>query len=299
MSEERVSKNAVFTQGTTGTTGQPPLPAGVDPRMPRQTALEKMKSDFGLDIPQELAPLPSLGKVYHPESPMHGLETIEIKAMTAKEEDILTSRALLKKGTVITELIKSCIINRAIDPLQLLSGDRNALMIAIRITGYGPEYNVELECPECGVKSPHEFDLSSLPIQRLEIEPVQEGTNLFEYELPYSKKKIRFKFMTGKDEEEIMVMTEKHKKLALGSETNVTTNLLYSIVSVDGITDRGKIASFVKMMPARDSLALRDYIKNTEPGIVMRQDTTCDACGHTEEVSMPLGVTFLWPQARR
>ncbi len=141
--------------------------------------------------------------------------------------------------------------------------------------------------------------MSALPIQRLEIEPVQPGLNLFEYELPYSKKKVRFKFMTGRDEEEIMVMNEKQKKMALGTESNVTTSLLYSIVSIDGVSDRNKIASFVRMMPARDSLALREYIKNTEPGIVMRQDTTCDACGHVEEVGMPLGVTFLWPQARR
>ena len=293
MSEDRDQKNAVFSQG------QPPVPAGVDPRMPRQTAAEKMRADFGLDIPQEIVPLPSLGKVYHPESNLHGLESIEIKAMTAREEDILTSRALLKKGTVISELIKSCIVDRSIDPLQLLSGDRNAIMVAIRITGYGPEYNVEMECPECSVKSPHTFDLGSLPLRRLEIEPVQSGTNLFEYELPYSKKKVRFKFMTGRDEEEIMVMSEKQKKLALGTESNVTTNLLYSIVSIDGVSDRAKIAAFVKNMPARDSLALREYIKDNEPGILMRQDTVCNACGHAEEVNMPLGVTFLWPQARR
>jgi hypothetical protein len=290
--EDRDQKNAVFTQGQQ-------LPPGVDPRMPRQSATEKAKADFGLDIPQELVPLPSMGKVYHPESNLFGLETVEIKAMTAKEEDILTSRALLKKGTVISELIKSCLVDRSIDPLQLLSGDRNALMISIRITGYGPEYNVEMECGECGVKSPHAFDLASLPIKRLEIDPVQDGTNLFEYELPYSKKRVRFKFMTGRDEEEIMVMNEKQKKMALGTESNVTTSLLYSIASIDGVTDRSKISNFIKLMPARDSLALREYIKDNEPGIVMRQDTTCDACGHSEEVSMPLGVTFLWPQARR
>ena len=89
------------------------------------------------------------------------------------------------------------------------------------------------------------------------------------------------------------------KKMALGTESNVTTSLLYSIASIDGVTDRSKISNFTKLMPARDSLALREYIKDNEPGIVMRQDTTCDACGHSEEVSMPLGVTFLWPQARR
>lgn len=294
MSDDRDNKNAVFSQQ-----GQPSLPAGVDPRMPRQSAAEKVKADFGLDIPQELVPLPSMGKVYPPDSPLHGLDVVEIKAMTAKEEDILTSRALLKKGTVISELIKSCVVDRSINTLDMLSGDRNALMVAIRITGYGAEYSVELECAECGAKTPHAFDLGALPLKRLEIEPIQLGMNIFEYQLPYSKKRVQFKFMTGRDEEEILHMNEKQKKLSLGTESNVTTNLLYAITAIDGVSDRSKIASFVKMMPARDSLALREYIRENEPGIVMRQDTACQACGFEEEVSMPLGVTFLWPQARR
>jgi len=291
MSEERDQKNAIFAQQQ--------LPPGVDPRMPRSTATERVKADFGLDVPQEVVPLPSAGKVYPPGSSLHGLELVEIKAMTAREEDILTSRALLKKGTVVTELIRSCLTDKSINPLDLLSGDRNALMISIRITGYGAEYAVEMDCPECAVKSPHSFNLGALPIKRLEIEPVVPGTNVFEFLLPYSKKTVRFKFMTGRDEEEIMVMGEKQKKLALGTETNVTTNLLYSILSINGIEDRVKISNFIKAMPARDSLALRDYIKDNEPGIEMRQDTTCNACGHTEEVSMPLGVTFLWPSSGR
>jgi len=293
MSEDREQKNAVFGQGITS------LPAGVDPRMPRTTAADKAKSDFGLDIPQEIVPLPSNGKVYPPDSTLYGSDSVEIKAMTAKEEDILTSRALLKKGTVISELIKSCLIDKSINPLDLLSGDRNALMVAIRITGYGPEYNVEMECPECSVKSPHAFNLGTLPIKRLEIEPAIPGSNVFEFKLPYSGKIVKFKFMTGRDEEEMSQLAEKQKKLALGTESSVTTSLLFSIISIDGIEDRAKIANFVKVMPARDSLALRDYVKDNEPGIVMKQDTTCNACGHTEEVSMPLGVTFLWPSAGR
>jgi hypothetical protein len=290
MSEEREQKNAIFAQQG---------PPGVDPRMPRASAADKLKADFGLDIPQELVPLPSSGKVYPQESSLHGMDVIEIKAMTAKEEDILTSRALLKKGTVVTELIKSCLIDKTVNPLDLLAGDRNALMIAIRVTGYGPEYSVEMECPECSVKSPHSFDLGSLPVKRLEIDPVVQGSNIFEFKLPYSGKSVKFKFMTGRDEEEIMVVAEKQKKLGLGSESSVTTNLLYSVLSVDGVEDRAKIANFVKAMPARDSLALRNYMRDNEPGITMKQDTTCNACGHTEEVNMPLGVTFLWPSAGR
>jgi hypothetical protein len=291
MSDDREQKNAIFASQQ--------LPQGVDPRMPRMSQTDKVKADFGLDVPHELVPLPSSGKVYPRDSSFYGVDAVEIRAMTAREEDILTSQALLKKGTVITELIKSCLVDRSVNVLDLLSGDRNALMVAIRVTGYGPEYSVEIECPECSVKSPHDFNLAALPIKRLEIEPVLPGENLFEFVLPYSKKSVKFKFMTGRDEEEIATMGQKQKKLGLVSESNVTTGLLYSIVSIDGIEDRAKIANFVKVMPARDSLALRNYMKDNEPGIVMKQETTCSACGHAEEVSMPLGVTFLWPSAAR
>jgi hypothetical protein len=255
--------------------------------------------DFGLDIPVETMPLPSNGLVYPVDSTLHGRETVDIKAMTAREEDILTSKAYLKKGTVITELIKSCLLDKSIDPRDLLTGDRNALMVAIRITGYGSDYDAEIECNECSTKAQHKFDLAGLPLKRLQIAPVAQGQNIFEFLLPYSKKIVKFRFLTGRDEEEIVATAEKQKKLGLSAEASVTTSLLYSIVSIDGVEDRAKIASFVKMMPARDSLALRNYIKDNEPGILMRQETSCPSCGHSEEVNMPLGVTFLWPSAGR
>ena len=289
MSEEREQKNQVFGSPTNQ----------VDPRVPSITMADKVKSDFGLDIPVEIAPIPSCGKVYPAGHALSGRETIEIKAMTAREEDILTSRALLKKGTVISELIKSCVIDKTINPSDLLSGDRNALMVAIRITGYGQEYDAEIECSECNVKSPQQFDLSALPIKHLEIEPVSPGINSFEFLLPSSKKTVRFKFMNGRDEEEILATQEKQKMLGMNSETSITTSLLYSILSIDGVDDRSKIAGFVRMMPARDSLALRNYMKNNEPGITMKQETVCPSCGHSEEVTMPIGVSFLWPSSDR
>jgi len=287
----RDQRNAVFTAQQ--------MPPGVDPRMPTQSASEKVKAEFGLDIPLETVPLPSSGKVYSQESSLYNADTVEIRPMTAREEDILTSRALIKKGTVITELIKSCLVDRSINAIDLLGGDRNALMVAIRITGYGPEYGAEIECNECGTKTQHEFNLAQLPVRRLEIEPVVPGLNIFEFTLPRSKKTVKFRFLTGRDEEEMLVINEKQKKLGMKSETNVTTNLLHAIVSINGIEDRSKIANFVKMMPAMDSLALRNYIKDNEPGVIMKQETSCPACGHCEEVSMPLGVNFLWPQSGR
>jgi hypothetical protein len=272
---------------------------GVDPRITQVSSADKVKSDFGLDIPVETMPLPSNGLVYPVDSSLYGRETVDIRAMTAREEDILTSKAYLKKGTVITELIRSCLTDKSIDPKDLLTGDRNALMVAIRITGYGHEYDAEIECPECSTKAPHKFNLAALPLKRLEIAPVSPGQNLFEFVLPMSKKTVKFRFLTGRDEEEIVAMGEKQKKLGMSTESSVTTSLLYSIVSIDGVEDRAKIASFVKMMPARDSLALRNFIKDSEPGIEMKQETSCPACGHEEEVNMPLGVNFLWPSAGR
>lgn len=291
--EDREQRNAVFSGGPNVP------PPGIDPRMPMQSAADKVKAEFGLDIPLETVPLPSSGKVYSQNTSLFNSETIEIRSMTAREEDILTSRALLKKGTVITELIRSCLVDRSISPNDLLSGDRNALMVAIRITGYGPDYKAEIECTECGAKTNHEFNLGELPVRRLNIDPITPGTNLFEFVLPKSRKNVKFRFLTGRDEEEIMTTNEKQKKLGLSTESNVTTNLMHSIVSIDGVDDRSKISNFIRMMPARDSLALRNYIKENEPGVLMKQETSCSACGYSEEVTMPLGINFLWPQSGR
>jgi len=288
MSEQRETKNSVFTGNT---------PPAHDPRIQAMTSADKLKAEFGLDISTELVPLPSGGKVYSSASSLSGKETIEIRPMTAREEDILTSRALLKKGTVVTELIKSCLVDRTINTSDLLAGDRNALMIAIRITGYGPEYTTEIQCADCDAKNEQTFNLSELPIKRLELDPVVEGQNLFEFVLPVTKKKVHFKFTTGRDEEESSALQEKQKKLGISTESSVTTALHQAIVSVDGIEDRFKISNFIKLMPARDSLAIRNYMRENEPGVTMKQESSCPSCGHSEEVNMPLGVNFLWPSS--
>ena len=142
-----------------------------------------LKDDFGLDIPTELVPLPSGGKVYAEGTPLHGKDVVEIRPMTAREEDILTSRALIKKGTVITELIRSCLTDKSIDPNTLVAGDRNAIMTSLRITGYGSEYSAEVQCPECKETSSQAFDLTKLPLKILEEDPDSIGQNLFSFTL--------------------------------------------------------------------------------------------------------------------
>jgi hypothetical protein len=217
--------------------------------------------------------------------------------MTAREEDILTSRALIKKGTVITNLLQSCVVDKRVDVQRMLSGDRNAVMVALRITGYGAEYSAEVECPSCGDKSKHSFDLTSLPIKELGIEPVEFGSNVFEFKLPVTNKAVKFKFLTGADEEEILLVQERKKKTGTQADSLVTTRLQYSLVAVDGKTDKSIIASFIRAMPAKDSMELRRYIDKHEPGIDMKGFIDCSACGESSEVRMPLGASFFWPDA--
>ena len=256
-----------------------------------------MADDFGYEVPVETVPLPSNGIVYPLDSPLHGLETVDIKAMTAREEDILTSRALIKKGTVISELIKSCLVDKNIDVNKMLVGDRNAIMTALRVTGYGSLYNVEVDCPDCGERSKQDFQLTELPIKRLEISPVAEGANLFEFNLPVTKKKVHFRFLIGEDETDIAVAQERRKKLGSQTDNLVTTRLQHQIVAVDGVKDRSKINVFIRGMPARDSLALRKHVDKNEPGIDMKQWMDCPSCMESSEVRLPMGASFFWPDA--
>jgi len=278
MSSDRSSHNKVFSGQQSG------IPTS-----------NVMKDDFNYEVPVELVPLPSGGAVYPVGSPLHGQDTVEVRAMTAREEDILTSRALIKKGTVITHLIKSCMTNKDVEVHKMISGDRNALMIALRVTGYGQSYDVDVTCPSCEVKSKQAFDLAELPIKQLEIEPVDVGQNLFRFELPMTKKTVQFKFLTGLDEQEIMTISERKKKSGFQGDNLVTMRLKYAIVSIEGITDKSKINSFIRNMPARDSLALRKYIDKNEPGIEMKSWMDCPACFEQSEVRLPMGAGFFWP----
>ena len=255
------------------------------------------KDDFGLDIPVESVPLPSRGLIYPLDSPLHGQETLDIRPMTAREEDILTSRAYIKNGTVITKLINSCLVDKRINSDDLISGDRTALMVALRITGYGAEYKTDVTCPACGTTGSYEFDLSGLPIKRLEVEPVESGENLFEIVLPVTKKSVKVKFLTGHDENEMLVINERKKKRGLSTDSNVTDRLTRVIQSVDNITDKNKIAFFVRNLPVRDSLALRRFLDSQEPSVEMKGHMTCNSCFEESEVELPIGASFFWPDA--
>lgn len=287
---EQASKNAVFG------TQDSPLAAGQG--IPEMSREQYTKSTLGFEIPIEAVPLPSRGLIYEDGHPLRGKDSVEYKAMTAREEDILMSPALIKKGTVITELIKSCLTNKAIDPSDILSGDRNAIMVAIRATGYDTIYSPSFECPKCEHRNTINVDLNELEIKTLQIQPDTEGQNVFSFQLPYSKKTVQFKFLTVRDEETLLADLNATKKKNIGTPSIVSARLRTSLVAVDGNSNRSYVAQFAQSMPAKDSLALRRFIDENEPGIDMSFDFTCVDCDYSDTIAIPMDSTFFWPNSK-
>lgn len=249
------------------------------------------------EVPVVEVPLPSNGIVYPADHPLHGKTSVMIESMTTRQENILTNRALAKQGTMLSSLITSVLREKGVDPRAMLTGDRNTLMVALRVSGYGPEYTVQMVCPVCSHAFKQEFDLSQLPVKRLEIQPVREGVNEFSFVLPLSKATVVFKFLTGADEEEIAQTQVRKKKQGLESADLVTQGLMYSIVSIHGETDRSKIARVINSLRAFDSRALRKHIADNEPGMQLKGWMECPNCDHTREVDMPMEANFFWPDA--
>ena len=240
-------------------------------------------------FPTEVVDLPSKGLLYPKDSPL-STGKIEIKYMTAKEEDILTSANLIKKGVVVEKLLESLIVDKSIKVDDLLIGDKNAVLIASRILAYGKDYEVEVD----GRKI--EVDLTQLKDNQLDDSIVTNGANEFEFELPATKRKLTFKLLTSGDERVIDEEVKGYEKIhGIGYE--LTTRLKHQIISVDGDTKRASINSFVdNEFLSRDSIAFRAYVASIMPDVDMTSSYT-DEEGNEKEFTVPMTVTFLWPNA--
>ena len=237
-------------------------------------------------LPTEVIELPSKGLLY-PEGSELAKGTLEMKYMTAKEEDILTNQSYIQKGTVLDKLMKSLIVSK-INYDDLLIGDKNAIMVAARILGYGKDYSFSI------LGEDHTIDLSTLENKPLNEELFKDGENNFEFTLPHSGNKVTFKLLTHKDEQNISRELEGLKKINKDNSPELTTRLKYLITSVEGKTESKDIREFVdNYLLARDSRALREYIKEIQPDV----DLTFFPEGSNDRVNIPIGVSFFWPDA--
>ena len=242
-------------------------------------------------FPTEVIDLPSGGKVYPKDSPL-AEGKIELKYMTTREEDILMSQNLIKQGVVIDKLLDSLIVTKGVNQQDLILGDKNAVLVAARILAYGPEYTVEVTNPNnLEQKIEHTFNLTDCKFKDPSGD-VDYSDNLFDFETPIGKNKVKFKLLTGKEEALIEKDLEQAQKV--GYNSDVSTRLRHTIIEVDGDNKVETISSLSQNMLARDSRALRSYIQEISPDIDMTSEI--EIGGETVSVSIPLTVTFFWPQ---
>jgi hypothetical protein len=181
----------------------------------------------------------------------------------------------------------------------MVIGDKNATLIAIRNSSYGPEYTVDVTCPVCDHTFENTFDMSRLNMKMLDVDPVVPNTNLFCCTLPKSKKEVTFKLLTGLDVAEIDRVDKQRKKNNIIADDFITSTLFNQIVSIDGEDDRNVLLRTVENLSAYDSLDLRSYIAEIVPGVEMEQTIVCPACDSEQEVEVPMGTEFFWPSRGR
>ena len=239
----------------------------------------------------EIIDLPSKGKVYSKDSPLESGK-LEVKYMTAREEDILTSQNLIKKGVVIDKLLDSLILTEGVKSDDLILGDKNAVMVAARVLAYGPEYECEVTNPNTGEVFKHTFNLADCPFKEIDEEI---SGNTFETTLPVSKTKVIFKLLTGKEEKAIELELKNMKKMGGQVIPELTTRLRHTIVSVNGEDSKPSINEFVQNMLSKDSLHLRQEIAKVSPDIELQQEIEIE--GDTVKVDIPMTVNFFWPES--
>ena len=243
-------------------------------------------------FPTEVIDLPSEGKVYPKESPLSSGK-LELKYMTTKEEDILMSENLIKKGVVIDKLLDSLIVTKGVKQDDLILGDKNAVLVASRILAYGPEYTVEVTNPnDLDQKIRHTFDLSKCPFKELS-KDVEYSGNSFEFTTPVGKNKLKFKLLTGADEK--LIEKDVKQSSEFGYDADISTRLRYTVIEVDGDSNSETILVFTQNLLARDSVVLRNYIKEISPDIDLTSEV--EIGGEAVDVNIPLTVEFFWPQS--
>ena len=247
-------------------------------------------------FPAEEVTLPSKGLLYPEDSPLRSGK-IQMKYMTAREEDILTNQNYIKGGTVIDKLLKSLILTPGFDYNDLLIGDKNAVMVAARILGYGAEYEIKKIHPQTGVESVGTINLSNIKDKEIDEKLIVNNRNEFDFTLPASKTDITFKLLTQKDENKIEREVEGLKKINKQSSEG-TVRLKHIILSVNKDYEIKTIRDFVdNNLLAKDARALRQYIGQIQPGIESRVEVEFKDGYIEEDVELPINLSFFWPDA--
>ena len=252
-----------------------------------------MAENKKFDFPTEVITLPSEGKCYPEDNPLSSGE-IEIKYMTAKEEEILASQNLISKGVVLDKLFESIIADKSINVDDIIIGDKNAIVLATRILGYGPEYKIKV--PTIDGQSELSIDLAKVKTKEVDLDKLSRN-NVYEWVSPFGKNVIKFKLLTHGDEKKIDADVRAVNRLNKdGASAELTTRYRYMIKSVDGKEDTKSIVNFVNnKFLTRDTKAFREHIKDLQPDMKMEFEYDNPNTGEKEMTPIPMGVGFFWP----
>ena len=245
--------------------------------------------------PTTLLELPSKGLFYPEGHPLHGRDTIQIRQMTTAEEDILSNRALLQKGVAIDKFLERILIDENVKPVDLLVGDKNAVLIQARIDGYGSEYTTQGAWPACATRQKNTFDLveSSVVTGTEEVEDVvRSAAGNFIVTLDNGWE-VEIRPLTGVDEAKILKSMNNKKKAGL-AETQIQDQLNAMIVSISGHEDRGTIAKAVQHMTGKQSRLVRDTYRKVIPNLELKSHFDCRECGASTVMEVPLNAEFFW-----
>jgi hypothetical protein len=252
--------------------------------------------------PIEVVDLPSEGRFYPENHPLHNQKTIEIRQMTAKDEDILTNRSFIKKGIVIDKFIESIIVNKSIPVHTLLVGDKNAIVIAARITGYGQSYDVSVLCSECGTKNNRRVDLNDAVVNKgitalegSEDSAILPNGNIL-LKLPKTAWIVECKILNGEDEIALLKMAEEKKRNSTIEDITGTQQLQIIVKSINGVADKDIVEKGIGAMPAADAKHLRKKYQELIPDIKIKHKFACELCLTVQDVEVPFTQEFFWPK---
>lgn len=279
------------------------------PDSPAPSQAQTGQTGLNFVAPTEFIEIPSKGKFYPQGHPLHGVESVEIRHMTAKEEDILSSKTLLKQGVAIDRFLQSVLVDKRLTPDSMLIGDKNALIVAARCSGYGHDYLAGITCPNCGASSKHEVDLNeaqSLYNGYVEEEAEEEdkiqgvtGPNAsgnYIITLPLTKAQFEVKLMTGREEKDFSKRMQQRKKKRQ-AEAMMTDQFKTFTVSINNTGDLRQMYRFIDNLPVRDSRFLRNTYGKLSPSMNLKHDFICPECEHEQEVEVPITAQFFWPDA--
>jgi len=260
------------------------------PEQPQKVSINRQT----YTVPTDFVKLPSEGKFYSKDHLFHNTKEVEVKYMTTKEEDVLTSPAYNEKGIVFEKLIENLLVEN-VKAAALLAGDKNAILINARKNAYGSDYPIRINCAACLQENEFDFDLSQVQAKQIDFTDVkftEEGNFLLE--LPKTKAIVELRLLTGEDEQEITKRAEQKAKHNLPEEV-VSDRYRQMFVSINGNREVGTINEFISNMPILDSRFLQKRYLSVVPDVDLSYKYVCSECGYKNEGGLPITGDFFWP----